>query len=82
MKPALGWTMLSREEMRQVERSLANSEQDTRRHGELPCCYGTIKMRSSVVGKFGTRIPVGFCIRTPSVPRASIIWLPSPGVGT
>jgi len=30
MKPALGWTMLSREEMRQVERSLANSEQDTR----------------------------------------------------
>ena len=30
MKPALGWTMMSREEMRQVERSLANSEQDTR----------------------------------------------------
>jgi hypothetical protein len=30
MKPTLGWTMLSREEMRQVERSLANSEQDTR----------------------------------------------------
>jgi hypothetical protein len=30
MKAALGWTMLSREEMRQVERSLANSEQDTR----------------------------------------------------
>jgi hypothetical protein len=30
MKPVLGWTMLSREEMRQVERSLANSEQDTR----------------------------------------------------
>ena len=30
MKPALGWTMLSREEMRQVERSLANNEQDTR----------------------------------------------------
>jgi hypothetical protein len=30
MKPALGWTMLSREEMRQVERLLANSEQDTR----------------------------------------------------
>ena len=30
MKPALGWTMLSREEMRHVERSLANSEQDTR----------------------------------------------------
>jgi hypothetical protein len=29
-KPALGWTMLSREEMRQVERSLANHEQDTR----------------------------------------------------
>lgn len=26
----LGWTMLSREEMRQVERSMANSEQDTR----------------------------------------------------
>jgi hypothetical protein len=30
MKPTLGWTMPSREEMRQVERSLANSEQDTR----------------------------------------------------
>jgi hypothetical protein len=30
MKPVLGWTMLSREEMRQVERSLANSEQATR----------------------------------------------------
>jgi hypothetical protein len=30
MKSTLGWTMLSREEMRQVERSLANSEQDTR----------------------------------------------------
>jgi hypothetical protein len=30
MKPLLGWTMLSREEMRQVERSLANNEQDTR----------------------------------------------------
>src|SRR5436309_10466205 len=29
-KPVLGWTMLSREEMRQVERSLANNEQDTR----------------------------------------------------
>src|SRR5881227_549610 len=30
LKPSLGWTMLSREEMLQVERSLANSEQDTR----------------------------------------------------
>jgi hypothetical protein len=30
MRPILGWTMLSREEMRQVERSLANNEQDTR----------------------------------------------------
>ena len=30
LKPVLGWTMLSREEMRQVERSLANHEQDTR----------------------------------------------------
>jgi hypothetical protein len=30
MKPTLGWTMLSREEVRQVERSLANNEQDTR----------------------------------------------------
>src|SRR3954466_11663795 len=30
MNPVLGWTMLSREEMRQVERSLANSDQDTR----------------------------------------------------
>jgi hypothetical protein len=30
MKPSLGWTMLSRKEMQQVERSLANSEQDTR----------------------------------------------------
>jgi hypothetical protein len=30
LKPVLGWTMLSREEMRQVERSLANSDQDTR----------------------------------------------------
>jgi hypothetical protein len=27
------------------------------------------------MGEFGTRMPVGFCIRTPSVPRASIIWL-------
>src|SRR3954463_2678894 len=30
MKPVIGWTMLSREEMRQVERSLANHQQDTR----------------------------------------------------
>src|SRR5438477_12845778 len=30
VKPALGWTMLSREEMRHVERSLADNEQDTR----------------------------------------------------
>jgi hypothetical protein len=30
MKPTLGWTMLSREEMRLVERSLANGQQDTR----------------------------------------------------
>ena len=30
MKPMLGWTMLSRDAVRQVERSLANSEQDTR----------------------------------------------------
>jgi hypothetical protein len=29
----------------------------------------------NVAEKFGTRTPVGFCIRTPSVPRASIIWL-------
>lgn len=29
-KPVLGWTLLSRKEMRQVERSLANNEQDTR----------------------------------------------------
>src|SRR5579862_9108325 len=29
MKPTLGWTMLSREEMRQAER-LASGEQDTR----------------------------------------------------
>src|SRR5947208_823394 len=29
-KPVLGWTMLSREEMRQVERSLGNHDQDTR----------------------------------------------------
>jgi hypothetical protein len=29
-KPLLGWTMLSREEMRHVERSLANNKQDTR----------------------------------------------------
>src|SRR5258705_12972790 len=29
MKPTLGWTMLSRDEMRQAER-LANNEQDTR----------------------------------------------------
>jgi hypothetical protein len=32
-------------------------------------------MRSSVAEKFGTRMPVGFCSRIPSVPRASIIWL-------
>ena len=30
MKPTLGWTMLSQAEMRQVDRSLANSDQDTR----------------------------------------------------
>lgn len=30
MKPTLGWTMLSREEIRQVERSLAEGEQETR----------------------------------------------------
>ena len=30
MTPKLGWTMLSRDEIRQVERSLANSEQETR----------------------------------------------------
>jgi hypothetical protein len=30
MKPVLGWTMLSWEEMRQVERALASGEQDTR----------------------------------------------------
>ena len=30
MKPMLGWAMLSRQEMGQVERSLANGEQDTR----------------------------------------------------
>src|SRR3954463_12177954 len=30
MKPLIGWTMLSREEMNRVERSLANDEQDTR----------------------------------------------------
>ena len=30
LTPLLGWTMLSREEMRQVERSLANNDQDTR----------------------------------------------------
>jgi hypothetical protein len=29
LKPALGWTMLSREKMRQVEHSLANSKLDT-----------------------------------------------------
>jgi hypothetical protein len=29
----------------------------------------------NVAEKFGTRTPVGFCSRTPSVPRASIIWL-------
>jgi|GEM_PF-2710087 hypothetical protein len=31
--------------------------------------------RSSVVEKFGATMPVEFCIRKPSVPRASIIWL-------
>ena len=30
MKPVLGWTMLSEWEVKQIERSLANSEQDTR----------------------------------------------------
>ncbi len=29
-KPAIGWTVLSREDVRQVERSLANNEHDTR----------------------------------------------------
>jgi hypothetical protein len=32
-------------------------------------------MQSSVMGEFGTRMPVGFRSRTPSLPRASIIWL-------
>src|ERR1017187_8503934 len=32
-------------------------------------------MRSSVAERCRTRLPVGICIRTPSVPRASIIWL-------
>ena len=27
------------------------------------------------MGEFGTRMPVGFRSRTPSLPRASIIWL-------
>ena len=27
------------------------------------------------MGEFGTRMPVGICSRTPSVPRAFIIWL-------
>ena len=31
-------------------------------------------MRSFVAEKFGTRMPVGFCSRTPSVPRAAMIW--------
>jgi hypothetical protein len=30
MKPMLGWTMLSWDEMRQVERALSGGEQDTR----------------------------------------------------
>jgi hypothetical protein len=30
LEPVIGWTMLWREEMRQVERSLSNNEQDTR----------------------------------------------------
>lgn len=30
MKPTLGWTVLSRDEVRQVERALSNGEQDTR----------------------------------------------------
>lgn len=30
MKPALGWTVLSRDEVRQVERALTDGEQDTR----------------------------------------------------
>src|ERR1035438_8403878 len=35
-------------------------------------------MRSSVAERCRTRLPVGICIRTPSVPRASIIWLAPP----
>jgi len=30
MKPVLGWTMLSWDEMRQLERALSGGEQDTR----------------------------------------------------
>ncbi len=32
-------------------------------------------MQVGDVGKNGTKMRVGFRIRTPSVPRASIIWL-------
>jgi hypothetical protein len=34
-----------------------------------------LKIQSSVAEEFGTRTPVGYCSRTPSVPRAFIIWL-------
>ena len=34
-----------------------------------------LALQSSVAKKFRTNIPVRFCSHTPSVPRASIIWL-------
>ena len=34
-----------------------------------------LKIQSSVAEEFGTRKTIRFCSRTPSVPRASIIWL-------
>jgi hypothetical protein len=47
------------------------------KHHRKPHCWHNykVKMRSSGAEKFGARMPVGFCSRTTSVPRAFIIWL-------
>ena len=51
MKPTLGWTMLSREEMRQAER-LADGDQDTRDE------IGFLLIHQEIADRFlkGTRI--------------------------
>jgi hypothetical protein len=59
MKPTLGWTMLSRAELRQAER-LASGEQDTRDeigflliHGDGPGLLGAAIYRAIFEGSMG-----------------------------